>query len=192
MALILKGTPDTNAESEDIVAQSGLTAAVVHSLGNGNFIVDTDDGTGPQALVNANTATAYAVRIQKRTGTLAFAVMSGLGGGVTTYQLALTGGALPANARVAGFSISAMTGFDDATHANFSIEIGIAGTNDVMASTSVKAGDAAAPKAGTAASLGYFGAPAVGTPTIKLTGAVDLNTLTAGSVTVELFFFVLA
>lgn len=192
MALILKGTPDTNAESEDIVAQSGLTAAVVHSLGDGKFIVDTDDGTGTQALVNADAATAYAVRIQKRTGTLGFATMSGLAGGVTTYQLALTGGALPANARVAGFSIAAMTGFDDATHANFDAELGIAGANDVMASTSVKAGAAAAPKAGTAASLGYFGAPAVGTPTIKLTGAVDLNTLTAGSITVELFFFVLA
>jgi hypothetical protein len=125
--------------------------------------------------------------IQKSTATLAFAALAALGAGVKTKSVPL-GAALPTGSRIVGYSIDAMTGFDDATHGNFGVEVGVAGSNDVMATTSVKAGATAAPKTGTAASLGYLGAPAVGTPTMLLTGSVDLNTTTAGSVTVTLLW----
>ena len=125
---------------------------------------------------------------QQRTITFGFASLSGLGPGVTTYINSDAGGALPAGAVVCGYSISNLTFFSDGAVGAYTVEFGVAGAADVMASTDVAAG--AAPKAGTAASLGYPGAPAVGTFSVKLTGSVDLNTTTAGSITAKLYYFV--
>lgn len=177
--LQLADTSDTNTDAfytGEAAGGSSLKAANVTYSG----------GTTVQAALDAG------MTVKKVSQAMAFGLFSGLAGGVKTYTLNFSSGALPANARIAGYSISAMTGFDDAAHGNYGIELGVAAANDVMASTSVKAGAAAAPKAGTAASLGYFGAPAVGTPSIKMTGSNDLNTATVGTVTVELFYFVLA
>lgn len=171
--------------------QGGTTAQRPATPYTGQRYFDTTLGYEITWNGAAWVASSSALGAVKRTLTLPFAMMSGLGAGVKTYTLADAGGALPANARILGFSISALTGFDDATHGNFDLEVGVAAVNDVMASTSIKAGSAAAPRAGTAAAKGYVGAPAVGTPSLKLTGSVDLNTLTAGSVSVELIYFVL-
>ncbi len=171
---------------------AGKGSALIGHEGGTTVKAALDTLTTAASTVQTTANTASAVRIQKRTMTLAYAAMSGLAGGVTTYTLGDSGGALPASARIAGFSIEALTGFDDGAAGTFNLELGVAGVADVMASTDVKAGSAAAPRIGTVAGLGYFGAPAIGTPSIKLTGSVDLNTLTAGTVTVAVFYFVLA
>lgn len=195
--LVLKGeTADLRSDVEEaFLAQQteagGTTAQRPATPFTGQRYFDTTLGYEVVWSGAAWVASATALGAVKRTMQLPFATMSGLAPGAKTYILADADGDLPANARILGFSIAALTGFDDATHGNFDLEVGVAGANDVMASTSVKAGSAAAPRAGTAASKGYVGAPAVGTPSVKLTGSVDLNTLTVGTVTVDLFYFVL-
>jgi hypothetical protein len=257
VALIVRGNPDINAESDDVaVAQSGRTPAFVFTLANGNFMVTEGDGTSDAEKIltglatgaaqigiedtatkitgtnvetalaelalykynlglttNANGASlvgiedsgtlytaanveaalaevkALADRAPKtRTVTFGFAALSGLGAGVKTYISGDASGALPAGARVLGWSIDTLVFFSDGGVGTYTVEFGVAGAADVMASTNVAAG--AAPKAGTAASLGYSGAPATGTFSVKLTSSVDLNTTTAGSITARLHYFV--
>lgn len=118
--------------------------------------------------------------------------LAGLGAGVKT--LAKNLGTLPTGARLLGWVIAegSATMFDDATHGDFNLELGVAADPDaVMTSLSVKAGATGFPKTGTA---GVKGFPMVlcGGFTIQalLTGSVDLNTATAGSMTICLFYVI--
>jgi len=117
----------------------------------------------------------------------------GLGAGVQTFSAPL-GAAMAANARYFSHIVGTFTGFDDATHAAYTLEIGSASNPDsVMTALNVAAGQSGFPKRGTAGVEGVlaFGLAAE-VYSAKLTGAVDLNTATAGHVDVDLFFFVLA
>jgi hypothetical protein len=103
-------------------------------------------------------------------------------------------GKIPANARLVGYSLGegTMVLFDDATHGTYGIELGVAATPaQIAASVSCKAGDTGFPKAGTAGALGFPGAPVGGLiVTAKLTSSVDLNTATAGTCTINVFYSV--
>lgn len=137
--------------------------------------------------------------VTKRTCTINYAVagdnFAALAGGVKTFSKNI-GAVLPANARLIGWSIgeSVMTLFDDATHGDFGLEIGTAGDpNEIMASESIKAGTTGLPTKGTAGVDGFTGRSITAQQMIaKLTSSVDLNTATAGEISVNLFYIVLA
>jgi hypothetical protein len=121
-----------------------------------------------------------------------------LGAGVKVFTKKLTGGAadaLPANARYAGHSVGIQfTGFDDATHAACTAVLGSpSGTTSIMTTVNLAAGQTGFPKQGTLGAKAIFGFPLLAeVHNLVVTDAVDLNTLTAGKVQADLFYFVLA
>jgi len=148
-----------------------------------------------------DTATGALGAIVKRTVTITRAGdLAGLGGGVKTFSKNV-GAALPANARLAGWTVGegSFVAFDDATHGTFSLQVGTVGTaNDVTTAADVAAGTVISYPAGLGSGInpgvkGFFMAPR-GTEQIvaKITSSVDLNTATAGTVTINLFYVVLA
>ena len=129
--------------------------------------------------------------VQKRTVTLTKAGdLVALGAGVKTLTKNL-GAAIPAGARFLGASLESFTGFDDGAAATFGLTIGYAGGNEIATSTSVAAGATGFPKAPTAGAQGYVGgALTAGQATVKLTSSADLNTASAGAITIAVFFAV--
>ena len=154
-------------------------------------------GTNAELALAAVKATADAgMPVVKRTCTIAQAAdLAGLGAGVKTFSKNV-GVATPANARLVGWTIGegSFVAFDDATHGNFGLELGTAGSAaSIMASLSVKAGATGIPGKGTAGADGFEFRSIASTQFVaKLTSSVDLNTATAGSVVVNLFYLVLA
>lgn len=148
------------------------------------------------ALAAATATANAAMSAVKRTCTITQAAdLAGLAGGVKTFSKNV-GAAMPANARLLGVSMGegTLVAFDDATHGTFGLEVGTAGTAALLRSSqSVKAGDIAAAVPGTAGAGGFDFAP-IGTLQIvaKLTSSVDLNTATAGAITVNAFYLILA
>ena len=153
--------------------------------------------------VSSATSTAAAVAangtgILKATVTMTKANFTSLGAGVKSGAVAIA--TLPANARLVGYDLGEGAGFaawDDSTHAAWRVSIGIStAATDTMAATSCKAGDSGFPKAGTAGVLGFSMAPQGGRALVATVdtaaAAVDINTLTAGNVTVNVFYTVLA
>lgn len=134
--------------------------------------------------------------LTKRTVTLDFTAddFAGLAGGVKTKSKAL-GAALPANARFAGLVVGSGTfvGFDDATHGTYVLKLGSTSDDDaVLATVNVAAGQTAFPKLGTVGVRGVAGFPLYAEiQNLILTSSVDLNTVTAGAITVDLLFYVL-
>lgn len=138
--------------------------------------------------------------IAKRTVTIDYSPggdnFAGKANGVKTFSKALSGGALPANARYLGHTIgeSTFVDFDDATHGTYTIKVGQASDDDdVIASVNVAAGQSGFPKAGTPGVRAFNACPLYAEAvTAVLTSSVNLNTVSAGQVTIELFYFVKA
>lgn len=122
--------------------------------------------------------------------------LAGLGAGVKTFSATLaTGGdtALPANARYVGHIVGAgtFTGFDNGGGgATYTIKIGSPSDDDCIVSTAnVATGQTGFPKTGTAGVRAFPMAPLYAEAfSVVLTSDADLNTATAGVVTVSLFF----
>jgi hypothetical protein len=144
-----------------------------------------------------NLANLNAGLVVKRTVTIDFTAdaFSALTAGVKTFSKNI-GAALPATARLMGYQVGegTFTAFDDATHGTYGLEIGTAGTAAlVQASLDVKAGQTGFPKAGTAGVKGFDMAALASLQLVaKLTSSVDLNTVTAGHVVVDVFYIPLA
>lgn len=141
-------------------------------------------------MAAAPLASLLATSVQKVSQSIAFGVDALPA--ATTFDKAFAA-ALPANARFVAATIDPLTGFDDATHAAYTTTLGsAAGGTQLGASTVVTTGQAA--KAFAAGStLGFTQAPIGGiTPNIRLTGGVNLSTVTSGSMTVNVYYVVLA
>ena len=126
--------------------------------------------------------------------TIGFADWAGLAAGVKTADVSL-GGVLPANAKLMGPpSLTGWTGFDDATHGTYAAIVGTsAGGNQIATTQSVAAGQSGFPKVMAAGAAGFPGAAQGGAQvSVRITSSVDLNTATAGAVTVNLTYYVLA
>lgn len=131
--------------------------------------------------------------IQKRTVTIGFADFAALLAGVKTFDVNL-GAALPANARLlAPPSLRTWTGFDDAAHGTYVAKVGTSvGGNEIATDQSVAAGQAGFPKIMSAGAAGFAGmVESAAQVHVRITSSVDLNTATAGAVTVDLLFTVL-
>jgi hypothetical protein len=178
--------------SNSTIATAQALAAKMRAKGDSGLAVDAVMMDAYDTVQAATEAADTASKLQKRSVTIAFGAFSGLSGGTKTLTVADTAGALPTGARVMGVSIESFTGFDDATHGTYTVECGVAATNDAMAATSVAVGAGAAPKVGTIGAKGFIGCPVSGTFQAKITGGPDLNTATAGTVTVALLFTTLA
>lgn len=137
--------------------------------------------------------TAVAATIVKRTVTVGFADLVALGG-VFTGSINI-GAALPANARVMGHELVAWTAFSGGAVASATCEIGVAAgdTDAVVTATDVFTGSVAVPGPGVDGILGYPMAPigAVQLAALFTTTVGFLNALTAGSVTIDVFYIVL-
>lgn len=193
------GTPTLVELLQELQTQLSRLSDVTATNGANLIGVQATGGTLEAALA-AVTATANAgMAVVKRTCTINYAPagdnFAALAGGVKTYSKNI-GAATQADARLVGWTIGEGTPvlFDDATHGNFGLEIGTAGDADsIMTSTSIKAGATTLPGKGTAGVDGFDMRSIASTQFIaKLTGSVDLNTVTAGSVVVNLFYLVLA
>lgn len=153
--------------------------------------IDTDGGilvyVGPAQLAGS------VIGVQHQTVTITQAAdLAGLAGGVTSFDKDL-GAALPANAHILGFSTSLTTGFDDATHATYTAKAGGAGSTDLFSALNVTTGQTGFPKQGTVGALGFPMAPQGSQQlVVNISSTVDLNTATAGSMTVDVFFVVIA
>ena len=154
------------------------------------------DGTGSDAelsaiLVSAAAASAKASGLQELTATIKFQDFAALGAGVMTKDY-LLGAVLPTGARLAALPVlEAWTGFDDPTHAVDMVTVGTAlGGAQVGAATAVDVTTGTGfPKPMGAG--GYVGMSlSAAQLSARFASAVALNTLTAGSVTVKVFYTV--
>ena len=130
----------------------------------------------------------------KRTVTIAqVADLAGLGAGVKTFDKNV-GAVLPANARILGATLETVTDFDDATHGTYTTIVGTsAGGTQIGTSINVAAGQTGFPKAFTAGAGGFAYCPqGAAQLTARITSSVDLNTATAGTMIVNVFYLVLA
>jgi len=152
-------------------------------------------GNDLETALSAVKATADAgLGVVKRTVTITQAAdLAGLGAGVMTFDKNV-GIALPANARVMEATAEGVTDFDDATHGTFALTVGTSACGtQIGTSLNVAAGQTGFPKPFANGAGGFQFCPQ-GTAqlTVRLTSSVDLNTATAGAVTVNVFYIVLA
>jgi hypothetical protein len=145
-------------------------------------------------LVATEAVADAAIGTVKRTVTIDFTTddFASLANGVKTFSKALSGGALPANAKYLGVVVGTFTGFDDATHGTFTAKLGSTSDDDaILASVNLAEGQTGFPKPGTAGVLGFLSAPLYAeVQNLVITSSVDLNTVTAGHVVVELSYYV--
>jgi hypothetical protein len=138
--------------------------------------------------------TAEAIRelgLIHKTLTIGFAQFASLLAGVKTFDASFA--AFPANARlIAPPTLETWTGFDDPAHGTYVLVVGTAaGGSQIATSQSVAAGQTNFPKAMTAGLQGYpMSSQSAATLSVRITGSADLNTATAGAVTVNLFYTV--
>lgn len=166
--------------------------------------VDPDDSARAFVDVSPNgvaiakaIATANAgVGVVHRSATITQAAdLAGLGAGVKTLTKAL-GAALPANARYVGHVVGSgtFTGFNDPGPGTYTIKLGSSSDDDaIVATANVANGQTGFPKTGTAGVRAFSQCPLYAeVHNVILTSSVDLNTSTAGALTVDLFYLVLA
>jgi hypothetical protein len=187
--LILRGADDATLQTVMLAAYVA-DAATDTIVDAGNLITATTIEGALQELA------AGSISVQKRTVTIAFGDLSGLAGGVKTFTAAM-GSALPANARFVGVTIGegTFTGFDDGGGGGTAtLKVGsVSSDTNAVSTVNVATGQSGFPKAGTAGARGFDMAPLFAEVyNTILTSNHDLNTFTAGSVVVNLFFTVKA
>mgnify|MGYP001610441311 CR=1 len=160
-AIVLTGTPDTNAEPEDADdAQSGRTPAMLFALGNGKYLVTEGDGTSAaeKILTGLSTGAALigiedaatiftAANVEAALAEMKLLVDAGMPvlkktltvahgdlteGGVGATQAINLDTALPANARIIGRTLKLATPFTGGAVASCAVDIGTAGDPDAI------------------------------------------------------------
>lgn len=196
------------ASGNATVAAAALIAQHIRqqagSLAEADAVMISAAGVADAAIAAAATAAASAAvagaALTHYSVTLDFTTdaFSALSAGVKTKTKALgaLGLALPANARFAGLVVGSGTfvGFDDATHGTYVVKVGSTTDDDaILATANVAAGQTGFPKLGTVGVRGLLGFPLYAeVVNLILTSSVDLNTVTAGTLTVDLLIQVLA
>lgn len=196
--LALRNAGDTFAHTFTSLA----TAARAITWGDyaGIPAVPPDEGAAGEVLVSAGAGAqpdwgAAVQGLVKRTVTVAF--NDGAFGAAATATINI-GAILPANARIVGHELTTFTAFQDLVDTiAVDVEVGENGggadVDSVITSTNVRTGATGFPKAGTSGVKGYPLASESGEQiAIKFTAGGNLNTLTAGSVTVNVFYIPLA
>jgi hypothetical protein len=171
---------------------SGAAASLIALHDTGGFF-STKTVEGALAALGGGTAGAGQGIVKKTVTITQAADLAGLGAGVKNFDKNL-GTALPANARLISVTAETVTDFDDAAHGTYAITVGTsAGGNQVGTSLNVAAGQSGFPKIVTAGAQGYLMAPQGSAQlTVRLASSVDLNTATAGAITLNAFYIVLA
>jgi len=194
-AAAISSSAPINPTSGAAVVGNGATASPYNHRHQIVEATAANEGLATAAqITKLDAITALATATIKRTVTIGFAEMSGLGAGVKTYTKSL-GAVLPSSARFVGLWCHTFTGFQDVGDTGaVTIEVGdAAGVATIVTATSVRTGATGFPKTGTAGALFAARAPlASGQATVKLTSAPDCKDLTAGAITVDLFYEVLA
>ncbi len=181
-------------------ADAAAVAATLASTssGQGASLVGVHAGaTNVEAALAAVKTTADAAlpassAIQKATVTISVAGdnFAALAMGVKTFDKNI-GAALPANARVLAATAEAVTAFDDNGGGGTALAtIGTtAGGTQVGNVLNVALGQTGFPKAFQAGAQGYLFAPAAGAQlSARVTSNHDLNTFTAGAITISVFY----
>jgi hypothetical protein len=182
------------------VALTSWLASRTHA--QGASLIGLEDTGGFFATKNVEAALAALggaqLGLQKCSVTITQAAdLAGLGAGTKTLSKNW-GAVLPANSRFAGFSVgeATFTGFKDAGDTlTFSLTGGDSGAaTNLFTAANVRTGQAGFPKTATpGAKAAFFGYPlAAGQATVVLTCSGDLNTASAGAVTIDLWYFVMA
>lgn len=168
---------------------------VVSWLGGADVVRGVLDVAAVSSIQAPGAQASLAAGIQKRTVTVAAADLQALAGGVQSKAFNM-GAVLPSNAKIVGGTIEALTLFDDATHGTWQVKVGEAvGANSLCIDKNIAAGS------GTTAPLpfqsGMFqngclpAMPISGQVAATIHASVDLNTATAGSITVSVYFYVM-
>jgi hypothetical protein len=170
-----------------------VTAAAIPIADSGTlFTTDDVESALAQAMTQANAA----MSVVKATKTIGFAAFSGLTT-EDTYSIDFDA-ALPANARVVGHEIVAVTAFDDGgADVDVKIEVGTSGgdVDSIITAFDVDTTANGAVGPGTSGVLGYpMASVSAITPAVKFTtdNAAHLVGLDSGAVTVNLFYLILA
>lgn len=188
----------------------GIMAGAVAKVGDATSVAQVTDETNIAtvtanlATVTTNLATVTASQVTDETNiaalqgqiikkaTVTITQAGDLSGiAATTFAKNLSQ-VLPVNARFVGVELAGFTGFDDATHASYTVSVGTSGTpTAIVNAANVAAGQGGFPKAGTAGANAFPGSShSAETLQALITGGVNLNTATAGAITVNVFYFV--
>lgn len=128
---------------------------------------------------------AYQGRIRKAEAVIGFADITAAG---MTKTLDLAAFLLPADALLLGTELNVTTDFDDGAAATNKLDIGISGSGTIfLAGAADNLGTIARTNGGTAGTTMPSFQPATQVR-LTFTGSANLSTLTAGSVTVRLFY----
>ncbi len=193
-ATVAAASVAVNAKRSSGITPEDAQGLMLAAVGSSNSIAAA---AALAAAVAAQVTANAGVGVVKRTVTLNYSAddFAALSAGVKTKTKAI-GAALPANARYVGHVVGSgsFTGFDDATHGTFTAKVGSSSDDDAIVSTvNVAAGQSGFPKAGTAGVRAFAQCPLYAeVHNLILTSSVDLNTATAGAITVDLFYLVLA
>ena len=164
-----------------------VISAVLQEIQSNLVVVDA-----AQAAALAAAATVGLTGIVKSTVTITQASdLSGLANGTKSFAKNV-GAVLPANARFVGVDLCVTAALSGGGVATGTLAVGVTGTaNAIVTATSVVS-SSGFPKAGTAGTRGYSMASLNGLQlTATVTTDVDLNALTGGSVSVDVFYIVL-
>ena len=181
------------AKVGDATSVAQVTDCHQHRNRDGEFATVTHQISPPslsRVTDETNIAALQGQIIKKATVTITQAGdLSGIA--ATTFAMNLSQ-VLPVNARFVGVELAGFTGFDDATHASYTVSVGTSGTPTAIATRlNVAAGQGGFPKAGTAGANAFPGSShSAETLQALITGGVNLNTATAGAITVNVFYFV--
>ena len=151
------------------------------------------DAAQNAALAAAAATAAGNTGAVKQTVTIALADLSGLAGGTKTFTKSL-GAVLPTNARFLGVDQRLTAAFTASPAlVTGTVSVGVTGTVNALVTANDVTSTSGFPKAGTAGAKGYaYGSLSGLQPTVTITTDKDLNTCNAGSISVDLFYVVLA
>jgi hypothetical protein len=197
----------TGSRNAEVMRIDGLTGAVTYSKpvtlpagsvakAAGVTIVDAGSkftATNVEAaLAEVKTLADAGMTVQKRTVTVGHADLTDADGSQTVN----IGAVLPANSRIIGVDIRALTAFSGGTNSAIAVDIGTSGDVDALVdgadlfAAAVDGGPATMPK-GVRPNKTFATAGAQLTATFLATGDT-LLALTAGAVTIDVLFAVLA
>lgn len=171
-------------------ASSGASEIAIQDAGN---YFSTDNVESALQALAAGTAGAGS-GVLKATCTITQAAdLAGLSAGVKTFDKNV-GSALPSHARIVCVTAESVTDFDDGAAGTYTMTVGTsAGGNQIGTSLNVASGQTGFPKQFTAGAGGFLLCPQNSAQlTTRLTSNHDLNTATAGAVTVNAFYINLA
>jgi len=173
-----------------------VISEVLQEIQSNLAVLDSGQADAVASAVSASASAAAVAAantgIVKRTVAITQASdLAGLGAGVKSFSKNV-GAVLPANARFVGVDLKVTSALSGGSVATGTVAVGVTGTANALVTATSVTSATGFPKAGTAGVKGYSMSSLDGLQlTVTVTTDVDLNALTGGSVSVDVFYVVL-